>query len=267
MATKVLLPCEFCKQTIDSEYLSIHQCQIDRVLLTSTHKKNCDVPNKFNDCNNVVKIPCEFCDSPVYFKELMCHQIGCKTTCFKTVQNNFHSNTANHNTRTSISLSTELNLCFKSILRSRNVLSNVNKMSYVDEFFKELSKTLKTKNDNSNCTSWDLIFNKLQMVNCIPASVSKKPELLTYDHSHQNALSLKESKFSPAKYNRYANSICTRFYHDTMTHFINPIKEDPQNLYSVAKNVSFCEHHYLFILWILNYNFNFHLFITYLIIF
>jgi len=247
MATKVLLPCEFCKKIIELEYSSIHQCQIDLVALTSTLEKECEVSNEFNDCNSGVKIPCEFCDTPVYLKELMCHQMQCEKTYIKTVQNNFHSNTANHNLPTSISLSTELNLRSKSILRSRNVLSNVNKMSDADEFFKELSKTLKTKNViyNSNCTSWDITFNKLQMVNCMPTVVSKKPEL-TNDHSHRNVLSLKERKFSPAKYNRNTNSIFTRFYHDT--HFISPIKEDTQNLYSAAKNVSFCEHHYLFIL-------------------
>lgn len=147
----------------------------------------------------------------------MCHQVECRRKCVKTVHTNFCSNKAGHKTPTCISLFTELIICFKCILQSRTILTNVNTISFADNIFKKLSETLKTKNFvyYSIYTSWD------------------------------TSLSVKETKFPPKKYYPSANSVCTRFYHDSMTQFMNPIKEDSQNSYSAAKIVSFCEHNYL----------------------
>lgn len=263
---KDLLPCEFCKKTIVSENLYVHQSECLPSSVTFKNlplQEDVGLSNKSNEfINDITKdfFPCEFCDVPITSNNLMCHQIMCRKSYIKTKHNNSDSKIAKYKSSAKIS---KLNLNSENISRSNYILSNVNEtLSFADTFFNELSNTLKRNNStNRYSVDWNSSSNKfiaLSDASIIAPTFSEPnsssisnnyvvfPTKVTDHQLYQSSSSVNASKFLTLKHNCNAHlpiasntNLKSTIYHYSVDSMFNFQSYDK---YSTHNNVSFSEH-------------------------
>ncbi|XP_026808855.1 uncharacterized protein LOC113551044 isoform X2 [Rhopalosiphum maidis] len=166
------------------------------IVLTNvyTHQAECQTKNdplsKCDGKNNNILLPCEFCEIPIDFNNLMCHQIMCRKKLKKI------KNSASYTAE-----KTKLNLNPKNMM-----LSNVNEtFSFQDQFNQNLSNVSKTKNSvqKSSC-NLDLNLPSTSQ-NCVVPTLVLRKLKVTDNHSCNSLLSLNPS-ILPVKCNSNTNS-------------------------------------------------------------
>lgn len=245
ISNRELVPCEYCLKIMHVQNIHVHQseCQsnISVSYETLLREENGVVLNESrHNSKNDIKLPCEFCKILIIANNLICHQISCRRSYGKVNKN--YSNTSENN----IALLTETNL------HSKNKFFCC---TYSDEFFKELSNTLKTKNSikKSNYTiNWKPYPDKIQTQNILselnssgyrinyptPTLILRKPKLTNYQ-LNQSTSYLKNNNFLSIKYNTDFKLI-----NDPVTTNLIPTEKmfKKHGKYHKWKNVSISEH-------------------------